>query len=100
MKKDRNCGMTPYPVYSGYQTMPAMPIPNMMAPMPGAMMPQMPTYQMDTTMTTTNQAQNSSIDGLQNQINMLDRRITKLESMVNSTSTFNTNFSDSNYHVM
>ena len=35
MKKDRNCGMTPYPVYSGYQTMPAMPIPNMMAPMPG-----------------------------------------------------------------
>ena len=43
---------------------------------------------------------NSSIDGLQNQINMLDRRITKLESMVNSTSTFNTNFSDSNYHVM
>lgn len=100
MKKDRNCGMTPYPVYSGYQTMPAMPIPNMMAPMPGAMMQQMPTYQMDTTMTTTNQAQNSSIDGLQNQINMLDRRITKLESMVNSTSTFNTNFSDSNYHVM
>ena len=100
MKKERNCGMTPYPVYSGYQTMPAMPIPNMMAPMPGAMMQQMPTYQMDTTMTTTNQAQNSSIDGLQNQINMLDRRITKLESMVNSTSTFNTNFSDSNYHVM
>ena len=100
MKKDRNCGMTPYPVYSGYQTMPAMPIPNMMAPMPGAMMQQMPTYQMDTTMTTTNQAQNSSIDGLQNQINMLDRRITKLESMVNSTSTFNTNFNDSNYHVM
>lgn len=100
MKKDRNCGMTPYPVYSGYQTMPAMPIPNMMAPMPGAMIGQMPTYQMDTTMTTTNQTQNSSIDGLQNQINMLDRRITKLESMVNSTSTFNTNFSDSNYHVM
>ena len=64
------------------------------------MIGQMPTYQMDTTMTTTNQAQNSSIDGLQNQINMLDRRITKLESMVNSTSTFNTNFSDSNYHVM
>lgn len=100
MKKDRNCGMTPYPVYSGYQTMPAMPIPNMMAPMPGTMIGQIPTYQMDTTMTTTNQAQNSSIDGLQNQINMLDRRITKLESMVNSTSTFNTNFSDSNYHVM
>ena len=100
MKKDRNCGMTPYPVYSGYQTMPAMPIPNIMAPMPGAMIGQKPAYQMDTTMTTTNQAQNSSIDGLQNQINMLDRRITKLESMVNSTSTFNTNFSDSNYHVM
>lgn len=97
MKKDRNCGVVPYPIYSGYQTMPAMPIPNMVAPIPGMMQPN---YQIDSSMINTNQAQNNSIDSIQSQINMLDRRVTKLESMMNSTSTYNTNFNDSNYHVM
>lgn len=93
MKKDRNCGMTPYPVY---QAMPTMPIPNMM---------QMPMYQgplaYDITSNTSNTMANAnSIENLERQINMLDRRVTKLENMMNSTSTYNNNFGDSNYHVM
>ena len=88
MKKDRNCGMTPFPMYP--------PMPNMM---------QMPMYQgpiaYDVTSNTTNTMANTgSIENLERQINMLDRRVTKLETMMNSTSTYSNNFGDSNYHVM
>lgn len=98
MKKDRNCGMNPYPVYPAYQTMPTMPVPNMMGPMPGVM-PNMQPYGMTTSTIGVQNTQNQSIDNLERQINMLDRRVTKLETLVNSSSTYN-NFNDSNYHVM
>ena len=90
MKKDRNCGGTPYPIYNNYQQ-----VPNMMPPMPG-MMP-MPMYTQPIGM-----QQNQTIsnfDSIEAQLNMLDKRVTKLENMVNSTSTYN-NFNDSNYHIM
>ena len=96
MKKDRNCGMNPYPVYPNYQGMPNMMMPNMM-------MPNMMPYNMANPMgTTTNigNIQTQTIDNLERQINMLDRRVTKLETLVNSTSTYNSSFNDSNYHVM
>ena len=91
MKKDRNCGMTPYPVY---QAMPTMPMPNMMPMFQGPL-----TYDI-TSNTSNTMANTNSIENLERQINMLDRRVTKLENMMNSTSTYNNNFGDSNYHVM
>lgn len=97
MKKDRNCGMTPYPVYPNYQP---MPMPNMMMPMNAPMMGGFGTPNYDVTSNTSNiMANTGSIDNLESQINMLDRRVTKLENMMNSTSTYN-NFGESNYHVM
>lgn len=95
MKKDRNCGATPYPIYNNYQAMPTMPIPNMMGPMPNTMMAPMYTQPISQM-----QSNTSDYTNLENQINMLDRRVTKLETMINSTSTYNNNFNDSNYHVM
>ena len=86
MKKDRNCGMMPYPVY------PAMPVPNMMPMYQGQ-------FAYDAASATNIMDNTNSIDNLERQINMLDRRVTKLETMMNSTSTYN-NFGDSNYHVM
>ena len=91
MKKDRNCGMTPYPVY---QAMPTMPMPNMMPMFQGPL-----AYDI-TSNTSNTMANTNSIENLERQINMLDRRVTKLENMMNSTSTYNNNFGDSNYHVM
>lgn len=70
---------SPYPIYPNYQPMPYMP--NMM---PGIPM-----------MNTNDQTSN-----LQEQINMLDRRVSKLESMSNSTTTYNTTYNDGNYHMM
>jgi len=91
MKKDRNCGAAPYPIYNNSQ-----PLPNMMCPMPGAMMP-MPMYTQPIGMQPNQNI--SNYDSIEAQINMLDKRVTKLENMVNSTSTYN-NFNDSNYHIM
>ena len=92
-KQDRNCGMTPYPVYGNY--------PNMMGgtigPIPGSVIP-MPMYNTPINNVTSTQT-NSMYDSIQDQINMLDKRITKLESMMNSSTTYNS-FSETNYHVM
>lgn len=73
MKKDRNCGV-PYPIYPTYQSMPYMP----------NMMPMQP-----------NIAPYDSNYNIQDQINMLDKRITKLENMINQNS-----YSSSNYQMM
>lgn len=87
MKKDRNCGMgAPYPVYPPYQAYQVPMMPNMsnMMPYPSSGM----------------QTIQSNDNGLQEQINNLDRRITKLENMMSSTSTYSAQFSDGNYHMM
>ncbi len=81
-KNDRNCGMPPYPMYGNPMGM----MPNMM-----------PMY--NDQMYTIPQTNNNNFDDLQKQINILDRRITKLESTIKDGTTYNS-FSETNYHVM
>lgn len=88
MKKDRNCGV-PYPIYQPYQGMPYMP--NMMGPVP-----------FDTGMsmnTTTNSSTDQSINNLQEQITLLNKRVTNLETMLNSNNNVS-QYSSSNYQMM
>ena len=85
MKKyDRNCMMQPYPMMGM--------IPNQMMPMP---MYNEPMYNVNTTQTSSN----NTYDDLQKQINMLDRRVSKLEASTTDGTTYNS-FSETNYHVM
>lgn len=114
MKKDRNCGMNPYPVYQPYpQVGPGMVAPNMMPGMvtPNMMPPMMTpgNVQMTPQYTITNQDGVSSntieqqMAQMQRQINNLDTRVSKLESSLNtiSNSSFNANqYSSGNYHIV
>ena len=94
MKKDRNCG-SPYPIYPAYQGMPYMPNMPMMGPVPfGSMTEQVPNTGGSTSSTT-----NQTFNNLQEQINLLDKRITNLESMMN-TNTMTNQYSSSNYQMM
>ena len=85
MKKDRNCGMTPYPVYQPYPSL------------TGGMMPQY---------TITNESSNTldqQITQMQRQINNLEARVSKLESSLNTigSTSFNSNqYTNGNYHVV
>lgn len=86
MKKDRNCGMTPYPVYGQYQM-----------PMMGPMMT--PGMNFDTFQNTND----SQISQLQRQVTNLENRVSKLESSMNTISSTNynaTNFTNGNYHIV
>lgn len=109
MKKDRNCGMNPYPVYQPYPQMgpgmmaPGMVAPNMMSPMmaPGnvQMQPQYITSQDGVSSNTMEQ----QMTQIQRQINNLDARVSKLESSLNTinNSSFNsTQYSNGNYHIV
>lgn len=107
MKKDRNCGMSPYPVYQPYPAMgPGMVGPSMMGP--GMMQPIMapgnvqmtPQYTQDTVSSNTIEQQMTQF---QRQINNLEARVSKLESSVNTIggSSFNsTQYSNGNYHIV
>lgn len=114
MKKDRNCGMNPYPVYQTYPQvgpgmmapgmMPGVVAPNMMPPMmaPGnvQMTPQYTVNNQDSVSSNTIEQQMTQ---MQRQINNLDARISKLESSLNtiSNSSFNsTQYSNGNYHIV
>ena len=90
-KQERNCGMTPYPIYSG--------MPNMMGGIAPIQGPMMQGYMYNDPIYTTSMDTNTSYDNLQNQINMLDKRITKLEANMNNGTSYNS-FSETNYHVM
>lgn len=100
MKKDRNCGMTPYPVYQPYPNLAG----GMMPPMPPVMAPgnvqMMPQY------TTTSESSNTldqQINQMQRQINNLEARVSKLESSLNTigSTSFNSNqYTNGNYHVV
>ncbi|MCI8445095.1 MAG: hypothetical protein HFG15_01520 [Bacilli bacterium] len=122
MKKDRNCGC-PGNMAMPYGGMPVMPG----APMPGGMPGGMPVYPMGPGMAypmpndmntmptpstgstmnsnsgiTTNQAV-TAVEQLQAQINNIDRRVSRLESMIQDTksTSFSSNkYTDSNYHMM
>ena len=97
MKKDRNCNCgSPYPVYPAYQGIPYMQNMPMMGPVPfgnvGQFTNTMPNNSM---MNTTDQ----SFNNLQEQINLLDNRVTNLENMLNSNNMSN-QYSSSNYQMM
>lgn len=122
MKKDRNCGgATPYPVYPTYPSV--MPMMNqgmgMMQPgmnpmMNQGMMPMtgqnmmsnqgigmpnnivMPTVPSSNTMS----GMNSDYSTLSNQVNNLERRVSRLESMMNSSNNMTPKYSESNYYMV
>ena len=93
MKKDRNCGATPYPIYPPYQGM-NMINPYNMNMMPMNMMP----------MNTMNGYQNNSVDQfsiLEQQLNNLESRVSSIESIINNSSSYsNTKYNSSNYQMM
>lgn len=101
MKKDRNCGgmnATPYPVYPNYPGMPMQSY-NVAMPIPGPMPAPMP---MGNVQNYTTSCNNDEINRMKEQIQNLDRRVSRLESMVNNKSTsFGSNtYTDANYHIM
>ena len=107
MKKDRNCGCggnsNPYPVYPTYpgvmpimnQGMPIIPNinPMMNQGMPNNIM--MPTVQSSSMNNFNNEYSN-----LTTQVNNLERRVTRLEGIVNSGTTVTPKYNDSNYYMV
>ena len=94
MKKDRNCGV-PYPVYPPYQGVPYMPnMSNMDIPsaVPFNMGMSSPT-------TASSSSTDQNIQNLQEQITLLDKRVTNLETMLNSQNNIS-QYSSSNYQMM
>ena len=79
MRKDRNCGMMGYP-----QIVPGM-------------MPMMPGYTNVSDINYDNY-DNNSIQRMNNRINSLEQRISKLESIVNNG--YSNNYNSSNYQMM
>ena len=122
MKKDRqsNIGMQPYPVYPNYPGMVGMPAmgPNPMMPgipangmmpgIPAGNMPMMPTV----TPTTgcgcsgngnTNQNMGNSQNQIERQLDMLDRRVSRLENAVlvdKGTPYINNKFTNDTFQMM
>ena len=98
MKKDRNCGATPYPVYPPYQGMGMVPpygMPNMAPNMMG-------TYPPASGNVTSNTIE-QQLNTMQQQINALDNRISTLENMTNNSNSVlysNTKYNSSNYQMM
>lgn len=123
MKKDRNCncGMqtpTPYPLPAGQMGYPVQMGSMMAGPMPmgqpGMYPINMEAMNVGITSNTTNNPNSgnegistnqaiTAVEQLQSQINNLDRRVSRIESMLQDTKTnsFSSNkFTDSNYHIM
>ena len=111
MKKERNCGMNPYPVYQNYpQMMPGMMNPGMMNP--GISTPMMPpgNVQMVPQYTNFNSQDGLSSNTIEQQMNQIQRqisnleaRVSKLESSINTignTSFNSTQYSNGNYHIV
>lgn len=109
MKKERNCGcggsQVPYPVYPTYPGM--MPM-NQGIGMPQGVMPimnqgmGMPNNIMIPTVPNTNTmpSMNNDYSALVNQVNNLERRVSRLESMMNSSNNMNPKYNDSNYYMV
>ena len=118
MKKDRDCGMTPYPVYPAYQGMnmgmvPPFGMPNqnmgMMQPFGmtnptmnmGMSMPYNQSVTNPTSVSTNTVEQ--QLNTMQQQINSLEKRISTLETMFNNSniSTYSNNkYNSSNFQMM
>ena len=100
MKKDRNCGATPYPVYQPYPQMGGfMPLPY--PPNMGMPMTQYMDTQTNTSMNMSNTIE-QQLNTMEQRINMLDKRITTLENMFNSSnnSLYSNNYNSSNYQML
>ncbi len=88
MKKDRDCGMTAYPIYPPYQNMnmgmiPPYGLPNMPMPMP---LPTGMTYtqsQNNPNSVSTNTVE-QQLNTQQQEINNLEKRVSTLETMFNN----------------
>lgn len=103
MKKDRNCGATPYPVYPPYQgqmgMVPPFGMPNQMASMP----PMMPMYQNPGNVMNASNTMEQQLNTLEQKISLLENRITTLENVVNNSNSINysnDNYNSSNYQMM
>lgn len=96
MKKDRNCGV-PYPVYPPYQGIPYMPNMNMQNMGIPSAVPF--NVGMSSTATTSGSSTDQNIQNLQEQITLLDKRVTNLETMLNSQNNIS-QYSSSNYQMM
>lgn len=104
MKKDRNCGMAPYPIYPPYQGMNPGMMPNM-GPMPVPNMPNqmmIPStnmnYQVDPGVSSNTIEQ--QLNTLQEEVNALQRRVSSLESLYNQANTSTNKYNSSNYQMM
>ena len=103
MKKERNCGATPYPVYPAYPMMPMM---NQgMTPMMGQNMMSnqvMPNNIMMPTVPNNNNMSGMNVDysTLVSQVNNLERRVSRLESMMNSSNNMTPKYNESNYYMV
>lgn len=95
MKKDRNMMMSnPY-----MQNMPyGMPMNMAYIPNPNMPNPNMPNQNMNAFGNIENNLE-TTIQNMQGQINMLDKRVSKLENMVMAKDNY-TNVNNTNYHIM
>ena len=102
MKKERNCGGNAYPVYPAYNNMPIMnqvynPMMTQgMTPMMGQGMPN--NIMMPTSMNNTSMGNDYS--SLATQVNSLERRVSRLESMVGSNTNMTPKYNESNYYIV
>lgn len=100
MKKERNCGATPYPVYPPYQGM------GMIPPygMTNNMQPMIPINMMGTYANQGNFSTNTieqQLNSMEQQINSLENRISNLENIVNNSNAISSNkYNSSNYQMM
>ena len=98
MKKDRNCGNVPYPIYPPYQGMGMMPGPitggNVMPIGMGSPM----TMSSPMPMTNQNSYQTGSIEqqlsSLNSQVSSLEKRVSSLETLVGNK------YNSSNFQIM
>ena len=104
MKKERNCGYAPYPIYQQMpQMMPNMVNPAMFPPMVAPGVAQNNLYQPQMTDNLSSNTIEQQMNQLQRQITNLESRVSKLESIVNTignTSLNSTQYSTGNYHIV
>ena len=89
-KNERDCRRNMYPMY---QTPNMMPITNIPYGMPYS-------YQTEIDTSMSSGMYDNTLNNLDEKINMLDRRLTRLENTINSNKNNYQNYSDSNYHMM
>ncbi len=91
MKKDRNCGNVPYPIYPQYQgMMPGTVMPGSVIPMNGPMPMPSQNFSYQTTSNTIEQ----QLSNLNSQVASLEKRVSNLEALVGNK------YNSSNFQIM